>query len=371
MTISEVKFKNGSGEEVYALREPGTVNFGRDKKVCHITFDPKAARVSRVHASLEWGDEGVVFTDKSKEGTTINGKRVKQSQENFKDGLYQLDIGGVHMSIEIVEAKLDDTVVDSPTSSPFKVPEPVVADPPVSKVPRNTRRIAPVELVEELRDNFNDISTISSFTLPNYKNTLKRKSDASLFEESRPRGKKDSLRAIDFDEEMENCVRKGSRARKAFDSVLFEEENPAKKMKTIEEKTELLTSKGLMKSYFRPKNQDDVEMESIVNQVAAIPSASYVEKRNERSLHDQTEMDRIDRGPSAHNDTIKYTNLIFRQPDYMANNSTRIDPNVPNFKRFVPKGMRGDGRTSAASVYSHNNTTFNTTIPMIDSRRMQ
>lgn len=46
------------------LKEKGSVvNFGREKKVCHITFDPHAARVSRIHASIEWGDEVLLLSE--------------------------------------------------------------------------------------------------------------------------------------------------------------------------------------------------------------------------------------------------------------------------------------------------------------------
>lgn len=44
--------------ELHVLKTKGDVaNFGRDKRICHVAFDPQAARVSRVHASIEWTDE--------------------------------------------------------------------------------------------------------------------------------------------------------------------------------------------------------------------------------------------------------------------------------------------------------------------------
>ncbi|EFO86176.1 hypothetical protein CRE_01783 [Caenorhabditis remanei] len=363
MSISGVKIINDSGQELFALRESGSiVNFGRDKKVCHITFDPHAARVSRVHASIEWTNEDLFLIDKSKEGTLVNGKRVKQSKEKLVPGTYHLEIGGIPMSVEVEEEELEETVLESDTS---EITEPVDIQPTITIAPGNIKKSTSVS--RESDDDFDDVSSITTFNVSKYKHSLKRKSDATLFDDSQPRGKRGPVapKPINFDDEMENHGKKGTRARKADESVVFEDETPAKKSKTVENKPAPFSSQQLMK---KQKVECDEEMESIVDKVAAIPSVS--QESNIEQLEDlnHSEM-HFDRGPAAPNETIKYANLIFHQPDHSRNVTIRNDPSVPNFKRFIPKGMRGDGRTSAASMYS-NNTSYNTTIQMVDARKL-
>ncbi|PIC45956.1 hypothetical protein B9Z55_005802 [Caenorhabditis nigoni] len=379
MSIKEVKIKNDSKEEVYSLKQKGEVKFGRDKKVCHVTFDPHAARVSRHHATVEWTDEGVFLIDKSKEGTLVNGKRLKQAKEQLEGGTYNLEIGGFSMGIDVELAvsendnfqeaynntnELEETIVDSPPPSPVRAT--VSVEVPVAKVPKKTERVTPPVEV----DHYDGISSISLINMSKYKPKLKRKSDASLFDDIQPRGKRGPVasKPINFEEEIENLGKKGPRTRKADLTQIFEDETPAKKSKSYEVKPDTMPSKDILQM---PKIEHDEEVESIIHQVAAIPSASQVQESCQRSEDesDHTEM-HFDRGPSAPNETIKYTNLIFHPPDFMANTTRKIDPNVPNFKRFVPKSLRTDGRVSAASMYSHNNTTINTTIPMIDSRKI-
>ena len=50
------------------------------------------------------------FIDKSKEGTLVNGKRVKQSKEKLFPGTYHLEIGGIPMSVEVEEEVSSDTI---------------------------------------------------------------------------------------------------------------------------------------------------------------------------------------------------------------------------------------------------------------------
>lgn len=355
MPISAVKIKNENGIEVYSLKEPSVINFGRDKKVCHITFDPQAARVSRVHASVEWNAEGITFVDKSKEGTLINGKRVKQSKESLDEGVYQLEIGGFSMSIEVEGDDLEETVVESLSPVTNKPQEAVIHESPFAALLSNKQKKPSVTEVSD--DEFDKVTTISMIRPMKKKSHLKRKSDACLFDESQPRGKRGPLTdtPLNFDEEMDKVVTKGPRSRKADTSVVFEDETPAKKIKANSGTKSAFLTKS-------PSIENGDEMEIIVNQVAAIPSVS---QESEEQQLDHSEL-HFDRGPAAPNEKIKYTNLIFHPPQLQKKETSFFDTSVPNFKRFVPKNMRGDGRTSVASMRS--NTSCNTTIPMIDSR---
>ncbi|NP_001348699.1 FHA domain-containing protein [Caenorhabditis elegans] len=356
MPINGIKIKNSSGEEVYVLKEKGSVvNFGREKKVCHITFDPHAARVSRIHASIEWGDEGLFFTDKSKEGTEINGTRLKQSSQELHEGVYQLAIGGISMTLEVDGDELEETVIDSPQPDESStVPETVYEE---SRYSNSSIKEMPA--VEVTDDDFDDVSSISTFNITKFNpsSIRKRKPEGDVFSIDRPRGKRGPISyrpRMNFDDEMENRGSRGPRARKADKSGVFDEEAPAKKAKIAPQASQSLIKKPKAPSAVEP---DDVE--SIVSQVAALPSVS----REPEEESDDSDLS--DRGPAALNETIKYCNLIFQQPNSFKKNETTFDSNVPNFKRFVPKGLR-DGRTSAISM--HSTTTCNTTISMVDSR---
>lgn len=320
--------------------------------------------MSRVHASIEWNDEGVMLIDKSKEGTLLDGKRVKQSKEKLDKGFYQMEIGGIAMSVEIEGVELDETVVDSPSTTVNNDVDMDIHESPVSKLSSTSRNVA-IELSDDEFDNVTSIS--SSYRPTSYKNNLKRKSDASFHDESQPRGKRGPLaqKTINFDEEMNKRGTKGPRARKADDSVIFEDETPAKKSKTFVILGSPVTPE---KPFFNSKqhpSRNDAEMNSIVSQVAAIPSVSQESDQLGPEVSDHFEL-HADRGPAAPTEKIKYANLIFTPPPFQRNQTSFVDPRVPNFKRFVPKNLRGDGRFSAAST--RNNTSYNTTIQMVDSR---
>uniref|UniRef100_A0A1I7U9W1 FHA domain-containing protein n=1 Tax=Caenorhabditis tropicalis TaxID=1561998 RepID=A0A1I7U9W1_9PELO len=370
MSVNAVTVKDENGAEVYAIKSVGSISFGRDKKVCHVTFNPTAARISRVHASIDWTDEGLFFVDKSKEGTLINGAKLKQAKHQLVEGVYDLNIGGVLMSVEVDGNELEETVLDSPESTindaqeednEARTESPVVKEPKV--MTKNKKDVPDVEVSD---DEINNITTMTSFRPLAYKKDLKRKSTTSLFDESQPRGKRGPLvqKKLNFDEEMEKRGRKGPRVRKADDSVIIGGETPAKRSKSILENSSSLYSE-LKKSKSVSMEHDD-EIESIVNQVAAIPSVSQESDQQDLSRNgDHTEL-HFDRGPAPPNETIKYANLIFQPPVFQKNNVTVFDHSVPNFKRFIPKSMRNDGRTSVVSMRS--NMSYNTTIQMIDSR---
>lgn len=370
MSISGVRVRNENGEEVHSLKVVGGgIKFGRDKGKCNVVFDRLASRVSRVHASIEWNEEGVTFIDKSQEGTVINGKKVKQSKKSLGEGIHHLEIGGISMTVEVDGAELEKTVLESsspsPTSTSFH--EVVVHESPIADVPTTTSEDC--QMMEDQDDEFDNVTSISSSFLPNtYKNKLKRKSNASLFDDFEPRGKRGPLapKKINFDEEMSRQSSKGPRARKADDSVL-EGETPSKKSKTNNEEITSFFKERTSQKTKSPSMESEGEMESIVNKVAAIPSVSHESDQDDVVVAEHSEL-HSDRGPAAPNETIKYANLIFHPPSFQRNQTTFIDPKAPNFKRFVPKSIRGDGRISAASMRS--NISLNTTIPMIDSRKL-
>ncbi|EGT44849.1 hypothetical protein CAEBREN_13019 [Caenorhabditis brenneri] len=367
MPISGVRVRNESGEEVHSLKVVGgVINFGRDKKVCNVVFDRLASRVSRVHASIEWNEGGVTFTDKSQEGTFINGKKVKQSKKSLGEGIYRLEIGGILMTVEVDGDELEETVLESSSPSPTRTNfhEVVVHESPISEAPTTTREDC--QIMDDPNE-FDNVTSISSF-LPKTYNKLKRKSNASLFDDFEPRGKRGPLapKKMNFDEEMSRQSTKGPRTRKADDSVL-DGETPSKKIKTNNEKINSFFKERTSRNTESPSVESEGEMESIVNQVAALPSVSHKSDQDDDVVAEHSEL-HTDRGPAAPNETIKYANLIFHPPSFQRNQTTFIDPRAPNFKRFVPKSMRGDGRVSVASIRS--NISFNTTIPMIDSRKI-
>uniref|UniRef100_A0A8R1I1Z5 FHA domain-containing protein n=1 Tax=Caenorhabditis japonica TaxID=281687 RepID=A0A8R1I1Z5_CAEJA len=365
MTEGLVRIRNSSGEEVFVLKEKFVVvNFGRDKRSCHVAFDPQAARVSRVHASIERTDEGIVFTDKSKEGTVIGQEKVKQSSKVLEIGLHNIQIGGIPVTVEIEGEELDETVPDSPSS----IQEAPIPENDVTENIQSTVREEPDEVAS--------VYTLG-FTRERY--DRKRKSEVSLFEEeSQPRRKRGPIAkksvTVNFDEEVENCVKKGPRARRAEDIEIVNNENPPKKMKPAWEPVPSQSQRSIT-NFFRKENTTspdaDAEICAIVDQVAAMPSMSATSSKKKEELAMDLEIEmHLDRGPAAPNETIKYVNLIFHQPDLnKSHTTTMIDPNIPNFKRFKPKNQQ-DGRTSAVSMYSNMTTTSHTTISLVDARRI-
>ncbi|CAI2338637.1 unnamed protein product [Caenorhabditis sp. 36 PRJEB53466] len=341
MSVNEVKVRDSSGKELACLKENGAVvNFGRDKRTCHVAFDPQAARVSRVHSTIEWTDEGIVYTDKSKEGTVIDGTKLRQSSKDLDIGVYQVQIGGIPITIEVDGDELEETVVETLPSEMEEHSRETVVE----------KESVPTETADD-DDEFNDVASVSTLGFSRDKPDRKRTSSGSVYDgPSEPRVKRRPMarKPADFDDELENRGKKGPRVRKATERSLFEEETPAKKSKSTWEPASSASQRPI-RNYFRPINtpaEPDAEVNSIAKQVAAIPSVSSTPAK-EKPLHSQ--LMKMDRGPAAPNETIKYANLIFVPSDSKRNDTTVHDPSVPNFKRFKPKTRR-DGRFSAASM---------------------